>query len=66
MSDFIEKGEGKRHQGERKGRPGASWTLMAFIELEWREREEETEGLISNNEETDGRLRMGCSVCGGS
>jgi hypothetical protein len=39
---------------------------MAFIELEWREGEEETEALISNNEEMDGRLRMGCSVCGGS
>jgi hypothetical protein len=50
MSDFIEeKGERKRHQRERKGRPGASWSLMAFIELEWREREEETEALISIN-----------------
>jgi hypothetical protein len=50
VSDFIEeKGERKRHQRERKGRPGASWSLMAFIELEWREREEETEALISIN-----------------
>jgi hypothetical protein len=32
VSDFIEeKGKGKRHQGERKGRPGVSWPLMPLI-----------------------------------
>jgi hypothetical protein len=30
--DFIEeKGERKRHQGERKGQPGASWSSMALV-----------------------------------
>jgi hypothetical protein len=65
VSDFIEeKGERKRHQGERKGRPGASWPWMAFIELEWREKEEETEALISNNAEEDERLGTSVSVAG--
>jgi hypothetical protein len=32
VSDFIEeKGKGKRHQGERKGRPGSSWPLMPLM-----------------------------------
>jgi hypothetical protein len=37
---------------------------MAFMELEWREREEETKAMNSNNAEEDERLGTGVSVVG--
>jgi hypothetical protein len=45
---FYRGGEGVRTPGGGNG-GRSSWLLMAFIELEWREREEETKALISIN-----------------
>jgi hypothetical protein len=43
---FIEEGgERKRRPGWEERQPRSSRPLMAFMELEWREREEETEAL---------------------
>jgi hypothetical protein len=47
---FIEEREGEEGSpGWEERRPRSSRPLMAFMELEWREREEETEAMNSNN-----------------